>query len=136
MILKCTLLSVALVIGFAACRSDLKRDFTEHEIDSIMLDFSVQWKNDSLGRTGFRMDHHSSDTVAKTRLINGVNLRGYSESHILKWLGRPGDSFRHFEGNGLVMVYAIEPDGTGWGSKSLVIYFDENDKVSAVVQRN
>lgn len=95
----------------------------------------MQWRSDSIGQTGFRRDHHSLDTIAKARLINGLSLRGYSESHVLKWLGRPNESFRHFEDNGLIMVYSIEPGASDWGTKSLMIYFDKDDKVSSIVQR-
>jgi hypothetical protein len=52
------LIFASAVIGLIACHSDVKRELAEREIDSIMLDFSVRWKGDSLGQTGFRKDHH------------------------------------------------------------------------------
>ena len=64
-----------------------------------------------------------------------MNFRGYNESQIFKWLGRPSISWRHFEGNGLIMEYPVEHGVRGWGTKSLIIYFDQDDKVGAIVQR-
>lgn len=89
--------------------------------------------DDSIGQVGFRNEHHSFDTLTKTRLINGLSFQGYREPDIIRWLGRPNDSFRHFEDNGLIMRYSIEQDIKGEVRKSLLIYFDKDDRVSGIV---
>jgi hypothetical protein len=127
------LILTALITTLVACRPSHKPDFTEEEMDSILFDFSIKWKTDSLGRNGFRVNQYTWDSIARIRYIHGVNFQGYSESQILKWLGRPSSSGRHFEDNGLIMEYPVQqldklPD------KSLLIYFGPDDKVSDVVE--
>lgn len=116
-----------------ACRPSHKPDFTEEEMDSILSDFSVKWKTDSLGQYGFRLNQYTWDSIARIRYIHGVNFQGYSESQIIKWLGRPSSSGRHFEDNGLIMEYPVRQVDS-LADKSLLIYFGPDDKVSDVIE--
>jgi hypothetical protein len=127
------LILTALITTLVACRPSHKPDFTEEEMDSILFDFSIKWKTDSLGRNGFRVNQYTWDSIARIRYIHGVNFQGYSESQILKWLGRPSSSGRHFEDNGLIMEYPVQQLDK-LADKSLLIYFGPDDKVSDVVE--
>ncbi len=133
--MKTTLMSIILITALVACHPSFKPDFTEQEMDSILSDFSVQWKEDSLGQNGFRMNHYVWDSIAKVRLINGLNFQGYNETQIIKWLGRPSSSGRHFEDNGLIMGYPVRQDRKE-PDKALLIYFGPDDKVSSVIEKN
>lgn len=103
-------------------------------MDSILSDFSVKWKTDSLGQDGFRANEYIWDSVARIRYVHGMNLQGYSESQIIKWLGRPSSSGRHFEDNGLIMEYPVRQVDS-LADKSLLVYFGPDDKVSDIVEK-
>jgi hypothetical protein len=127
------LILTILIITLVACRQSRKPDFTELEMDSILADFSVNWKADSLGENGFRIKQYTWDSIARIRYIHGVNFEGYNESQIIRWLGRPSSSGRHFEDNGLIMEYPVRKLDS-LADKSLLIYFGPDDKVSRVVE--
>jgi hypothetical protein len=91
-------------------------------------------EKDSLGRDGFRMTHYRWDSMGKVTLINGLNFRGYNEAQIIKWIGQPISSGRHFEDNGLIMEYPVRQDSLG-PDKALLIYFGPDDKVSSVTEK-
>lgn len=126
-------LILTVLITLGACRPSHRPDFTEKEMDSILSDFSVKWKADSLGQNGFRANQYIWDSIARIRYIHGVNFQGYSESQIIKWLGRPSSSGRHFEDNGLIMEYPVRHVDS-LADKSLLIYFGPDDKVSDVTE--
>jgi hypothetical protein len=128
------LILTVLIATLVACRPSHKPDFTEEEMDSILSDFSVKWKNDSLGQNSFRINQYRWDSIAKIRFINELNFQGYNETQIIKWLGRPNSSGRHFEDNGLIMEYKVGQDDTE-PDKSLLIYFGPGDKVPSVVEK-
>jgi hypothetical protein len=127
------LILTVLITTLVACRPSHKPDFSEEEMDSILADFSVKWKNDSLGQNGFRVNQCTWDSIARIRYINGLNFQGYNESQIIKWLGRPSSSGRHFEDNGLIMEYPIRQVDK-LAAKSLLIYFGPDNKVSDIVE--
>lgn len=129
------LILTVLITTLVACRPSHKPDFTEQEMDSILTDFLVKWKNDSLGQNGFRKNQYTWDSLARTRLINGLNFEGYDETQIIKWLGRPSSSGRHFEDNGLIMEYPVRQDDKE-PDKSLLIYFGPDDKVSSAMSQD
>jgi hypothetical protein len=128
------LILTILIIIVVACRQSHEPDFTEEEMDSILSEFSVKWKADSLGEDGFRVNQYTWDSVARIRYVHGVNFQGYSESQIIKWLGRPSSSGRHFEDNGLIMEYPVRHVDS-LADKSLIFYFGPDDKVSDVVEK-
>jgi hypothetical protein len=127
------LILTLIIITLVACRQSRKPDFPETEMDSILSDFSIRWKTDSLGQNGFRINQYTWDSIARIRYIHGVNFQGYNESQIIKWLGRPSSSGRHFEDNGLIMEYPVRQVDS-LADKSLLIYFGPDDKVSDVVE--
>jgi hypothetical protein len=128
------LILTVLITTSVACRPSHKPDFTEQEMDSILSDFSMKWKTDSLGQNGFRINQYTWDSIARIRYIHGVNFQGHDESQIIKWLGRPSSSGRHFEDNGLIMEYPVRQVDS-LADKSLLIYFGPDDKVSDIVER-
>jgi hypothetical protein len=128
------LILTVLIITLVACGQSRKPDFTEQEMDSMLSDFSAKWKSDSLGQNDFRINQYSWDSIARIRLVNGLNFQGYNERQIIKWLGRPSSSGRHFEDNGLIMEYPVRQMDS-LADKSLLIYFGPDDKVSDIVER-
>jgi hypothetical protein len=118
-----------------SCRPDSGSAKTEQEMDALLSDFTVQWKADSLGRNGFRMNNYSRDTINKTCLIKGLNFEGHNEEQIVKWLGQPSYKGRHKEDNGLIMNYPIRQD-TSDPDMTLLIYFDKDDKVSFIMEKS
>src|SRR5688572_30760773 len=120
-------LVLIILSSLVACRQDINSVKTVQEMDSLVSGFSTQWKADSLGRNGFRMNNYSRDSTSKSCLINGLNFEGHNEEQVVRWLGRPSDSGRHKEGNGLIMTYPIRQDTTD-PDINLLIYFDRDDK--------
>lgn len=122
------------VLMVAACRQDPGSAIAVQEMDSLLSRFSMEWKADSLGRNGFRMNNYTQDSVGKSCLINGLNFEGYSEEQILKWLGQPNYSGRHKEGNGLIMNYSLR-QGTSDPDRELLIYFGKGDNVIFIMEK-
>ena len=69
-----------------------------------------------------------------TWLINELSFKGHTEEQIFKWLGKPGHRGRHKERNGLMMSYPISQNSNG-REMNLLLYFDENDKVSSIYKQ-
>lgn len=125
---------IMFVLMVAACRQDPGSAIAVQEMDSLLSRFSMEWKADSLGRNGFRMNNYSRDSVGESCLINGLNFEGYSEEQILKWLGKPNYSGRHKEGNGLIMNYSLR-QGTTDPDRELLIYFGKADNVIFIMEK-
>ena len=132
--MKAKMIFIILSWTVIACGQDIGSFKTVSEMDSLLANFSAEWRADSLGQNGFRMKHNSFDSINKTWLINGLHFKGHSEEQIIKWLGQPRYSGRHKEDNGLIMTYAV-----GQNSKDpdieLLIYFNENDKVDDIIKK-
>jgi hypothetical protein len=129
------LILTVLIATLEGCRPTHKPYFTEEKMDSILLsEFTPKWKNDSLGKNGFRVHQYTWDSIARIRRINGLNFQGYSETQITKWLGHPSSRGRHFEDNGLIMEYPVQQEDK-LADKALLIYFGRDDKVVAVVEK-
>ena len=129
-ILTTTILSCVLV----ACDQNDGSMKSVQEMDSLMEGFSSQWISDSLGQNRFRELHHRFDSTNMTWLINELSFKGHTEEQIFKWLGKPGHRGRHKEGNGLIMSYPISQNSNG-REMNLLLYFDENDKVSSIYKQ-
>ena len=69
-------------------------------IDSIRI-FKKEFRNDSLGLDGYRIEHISIlDSTKNTLLINGINIVGYTKSQVLDLLGKPNFWYRGREEEG------------------------------------
>ena len=137
--MKPTLIFIIFSSTLIACRLDVKPARSVQEMDSLLMRFSAEWKQDSLGRNGFRMNHYHCDSTNKTCQINGLNFKGQSQEQILKWLGQPSYGGRHKEDNGLIMEYPVRPGGRISDRELVVyllIYFDKDEKVDFVMEQS
>ena len=66
--------------------------------DSLLENFSKNWKSDSQGENGFRKKCITRDSVLT--IINGINITGYSKEKVIKLLGKPnrteGESISYY----------------------------------------
>jgi hypothetical protein len=146
--MKKTLTFILLIATLIACQrqtktdnSDFKDDKKENkqltkqekEKDSLLTDFSVKWKADSLGQNGFRMNHYSFDSSTRTWCINGTTLKGYNKGKIINLLGKPKSSGLAKEDKLLIMVYIVRQKGKT-PEKNLILYFDKKNNLDDIVE--
>ena len=106
----------------------------EKEKDSLLTDFSVKWKADSLGQKGFRMNHYSFDSSTRTWSINNTTLKGYNKEKIINLLGKPKSSGLGKEDDLLIMVYIVRQKGKT-PEKNLILYFDKKNNLDDIVEQ-
>jgi len=104
----------------------------EKEKDSLLTDFSVKWKADSLGQNGFRMNHYSFDSSTKTWIINGMNLNGYSKEQIINLLGKPTESGLGVEDDLLIMTYIVQHK-KNIQKETVILYFDKKNNLDDIM---
>jgi len=146
--MKKTLIFILSIATLTACQHQTKTDnsnFKDHkkenrqlikqekEKDSLLTDFSVKWKADSLGQNGFRMNHYSYDSSTRTWRINEATLKGYNKEKILNLLGKPKSSGLGKEDKLLILVYIIRGKGKT-PEKELILYFDKNNNLDDIVE--
>lgn len=106
----------------------------EKEKDSLLMNFSVKWKADSLGQNNFRINHYGLDTSTRTWRINEMTLKGYNKEKIINLLGQPKSSRLGKEDNLLILVYTIRQKGKT-PEKELILYFDKNNNLDDIVEK-
>jgi len=103
--------------------------------DSLLREFSVKWKADSLGQNDFRMNHYSYDKKMQVWVINGMTLKNYSKEKIINLLGHPTSSGLGKEDNLLILTYIIRQHKTTQ-DKTLILYFDKDNKLDDIVEES
>jgi|GEM_PF-2230086 len=146
--MKKTLIFILSIATLIACQQQTKTDSSnfkddkkenrqltkqEKEKDSLLTEFSVKWKADSLGQNGFRMNHYSYDSSNRTWRINKATLKGYNKEKILNLLGKPKSSGLGKEDKLLILVYIIRGKGKT-PEKELILYFDKNNNLDDIVE--
>jgi hypothetical protein len=104
--------------------------------DSLLKDFSMKWKNDSLGKNGFRMNHYNflKETKPWEIEINGLSFKGYSKEKVIDILGKPNDFGFGREDGLLMLVYFIRKN-TNTADKELIMYFDKQNKLHDITEK-
>jgi hypothetical protein len=146
--MKKTLTFILLIATLIACQRQTKTDNSnikedkneirqltkqEKEKDSLLTDFSVKWKADSLGQNGFRMSHYSFDSSTRKWCINDTTLKGYDKDKIINLLGKPKSSGLAKEDKLLIMVYIVRQKGKT-PEKNLILYFDKKNNLDDIVE--
>jgi len=106
----------------------------DNERVSLLTDFSVKWKADSLGQNGFRMNHYGFDSSTRTWRINDATLKGNNKEKIINLLGEPKSSGLGKEDDLLIMVYLVRRKGKT-PEKELILYFDKNNNLDDIVEK-
>jgi len=145
--MKKTLTFILFIATLIACQrqtktdnSNFKEDKNENRQltrqkkgkDSLLTDFSVKWKADSLGQNGFRMNHYSFDSSTKTCIINGLNLNGYNKEQIINLLGKPTESGLGVEDDLLIMTYIIQHK-KNIQKETIILYFDKKNNLDDIM---
>jgi len=145
-VMKKTLTFVLLIATLIACQRQTKtnnssfkedkneiRQLTKQEKDSLLINFSVKWKADSLGQNGFRMNHYSFDSSTRKWLINNATFKGYNKEKIINLLGEPKSSGLGKEDDLLIIVYIVRQKGKT-PEKNLILYFDKNNNLDDIIE--
>ncbi len=101
--------------------------------DSLLREFALKWKADSLGQNGFRMNHYSYDKKMNVLLINGMTLKKYSKEKIITLLGNPTSSGLGKEDKKLILFYIIRHNKSNQ-DKTLILYFDKDKKLDLIME--
>ena len=146
--MKKTLTFVLFIATLIACQRQTKTDNSnfkedkneirqltkqEKEKDSLLSDFSVKWKADSLGQKGFRMNHYSFDSSTRKWRVNNATFKGYNKEKIINLLGEPKSSGLGKEDDLLIMVYIVRQKGKT-PEKNLILYFDKNNNLDDIIE--
>jgi len=148
-VMKKTLAFILFIVTLIACQRQTKTDNSnfkddkkenrqltkeEKEKNSLLTDFSIKWKADSLGQNGFRMNHYSFDSSTRKWRINDATLKGYNKEKIINLLGEPKSSGLGKEDDLLIMVYTVRGKGKTT-EKELILYFDKNNNLDDIVEK-
>lgn len=145
--MKISLTIILSILLFVACRQQPKADSSNSNLesadilneqhgqknDSAIEDFSTQWKIDSLGQNGFRMEHYGYEKTTRTWLVNGMSFKGYSKEKIVNIFGQPTDSGLGKEDKLLIMTYIVRQSRTE-PDKTLIMYFDKDNKLDDIIE--
>ena len=121
------------LLTFSSCAH--KNQHTPLIMDSNLKEFSDRWKADSLGVDSFRISQLFFDKKTKNWIVGGYGFSNYSKEDFFEVLGKPNECGYHFEG-GYLMVYTLKKNKIKQLDKSLIVYFDKNEKFDGFVLDN
>lgn len=102
--------------------------------DSLLKDFSIKWKADSLAKNGFRENHYCRNKDSTIWLINGFNFENYSKENVISILGKPTSQGLGKEDKLPIILYIVKKKSRKISDKTLILYFDKNNKLDFILE--